>query len=180
MVSPIWNKLFLRWSSWALINRWIFSLLKFMYSNQHIDLIFGEAQELWSSNGWWINGINIFALIVQAWECGRGNRSWFRGESFQGWGDCWSGMHSCQTCDPCTWHLEQYCQKKVIWTCSVEDYDGTVTQGRCSTIMVCKQEYVILILYVLWFLCNSDPLLQSVQIKNFVKNSQNVSVWWRT
>jgi D-arabinose 1-dehydrogenase-like Zn-dependent alcohol dehydrogenase len=75
-------------------------------------------------------------------------------------------MHSCQTCDPCTWHLEQYCKKKVIWTCSVEGYDGIVTQGRYSIIMVCKQEYVILILCVLWFLCNTDPLLQYVQIKS--------------
>ncbi|KAH8955980.1 hypothetical protein BDL97_07G012800 [Sphagnum fallax] len=36
-----------------------------------------------------------------------------------------------------------YCQKKVIWTCSVEDYDGTVTQGGYFTIMVYKQEFVL-------------------------------------
>jgi hypothetical protein len=136
-VMSIRNKFFFRWSSWVLINRWIFSLLKLMYSNQHINLVSGEAQELWSSDGWWVNGINIFALIVQAWECGRGDKSWLRGENFQGWGDCWSGMHSCQTCDPCTWHLEQYCQKKVIWTYYVEDFYGTITQGKYSTIMVC-------------------------------------------
>jgi D-arabinose 1-dehydrogenase-like Zn-dependent alcohol dehydrogenase len=57
-------------------------------------------------------------------------------------------VNSCQTCDPCTQHLEQYCQKKVIWTYSDKDYDGTLTQGGYSTIMVCKQEYVILILCV--------------------------------
>ncbi len=93
-------------------------------------------------------------------------------------------VNSCQTCNSCTWHLEQYCQKKVIWTYSVEDYDGTVTQGGYSTIMVCKQEYVILILCVLWFLCNSDPLLQTIQIKslNLWKILRiihlDLEIWW--
>ncbi|KAH8943557.1 hypothetical protein BDL97_13G058200 [Sphagnum fallax] len=52
-------------------------------------------------------------------------------------------VNSCQTCDPCTRHLEQYCLKKVIWTYSDKDYDGTPTQGGYSTIMVCKQEFVL-------------------------------------
>jgi len=62
-------------------------------------------------------------------------------------------VNSCQTCDPCTRHLEQYCLKKVIWTYSDKDYDGTPTQGGYSTIMVCKQEYVILTLCVTLILC---------------------------
>jgi threonine dehydrogenase-like Zn-dependent dehydrogenase len=56
-------------------------------------------------------------------------------------------VNSCQTCDPCTQHLEQYCGKKV-WTYTDKDYDGTITQGGYSTIMVCRQEYVILILLI--------------------------------
>jgi len=98
---------FLCWSSWAsdqqmdlssveahelLINRWIFPLLKLLSFNQQTDLLSVEAQELWSSDGWVVNGKILFGLIVQAWDGGRGHRSWLRGESFQGWGDCWSGM----------------------------------------------------------------------------------------
>jgi cinnamyl-alcohol dehydrogenase len=56
-------------------------------------------------------------------------------------------VNSCQTCDPCTQHLEQYCQTKV-WTYNDKDYDGTITQGGYSTIMICRQEYVIVILLI--------------------------------
>jgi D-arabinose 1-dehydrogenase-like Zn-dependent alcohol dehydrogenase len=51
-------------------------------------------------------------------------------------------VNSCQTCDPCTQHLEQYCQTKV-WTYNDKDYDGTITQGGYSTIMICRQEFVL-------------------------------------
>jgi hypothetical protein len=76
-----------------LINRWIFPLLKLLSFNQQTDLLSVEPQELWSSDGWGVNRKIVFAVIVQTWDSGRGHRSWLRGESFQGWGDCWSGMH---------------------------------------------------------------------------------------
>jgi hypothetical protein len=31
-------------------------------------------------------------VFVKAWDSGRGDRGWIRGESLQGWGNYWSGM----------------------------------------------------------------------------------------
>jgi D-arabinose 1-dehydrogenase-like Zn-dependent alcohol dehydrogenase len=73
-------------------------------------------------------------------------------------------VNSCQTCESCTRHLEQYCQKKVIWTYSDKDYDGTLTQGGYSTIMVCKQEYVILILCVTLMLYFNKLKIKSLKL----------------
>ncbi len=52
-------------------------------------------------------------------------------------------VNLCQTCDSCTCHMEQYCIKGLVWTYTDKDYDGTVTQGGYSTIMVCS--------HILWF-----------------------------
>ncbi|KAH8968502.1 hypothetical protein BDL97_03G131000, partial [Sphagnum fallax] len=52
-------------------------------------------------------------------------------------------VNLCQTCDSCTRHMEQYCIKGLVWTYTDKDYDGTVMQGGYSTIMVCRQEFVL-------------------------------------
>lgn len=48
---------------------------------------------------------------------------------------------SCANCDACDKFLEQYCDKLVLTYNSVY-YDGTVTQGGYSTLMVADQKFV--------------------------------------
>jgi len=49
---------------------------------------------------------------------------------------------SCQHCDSCSKEQEQYCEK-VIWTYGSTDVDGSVTFGGYSSLMVCKQSFVV-------------------------------------
>uniref|UniRef100_A0A7N0T5L3 Enoyl reductase (ER) domain-containing protein n=1 Tax=Kalanchoe fedtschenkoi TaxID=63787 RepID=A0A7N0T5L3_KALFE len=50
--------------------------------------------------------------------------------------------NSCQACENCNTHLENYCSKQ-IQTISGADKDGTVTQGGFSDIMVVEARYVV-------------------------------------
>ncbi len=155
-------------------------LLKLMSSNQQIDLL-SVDQELWSSDGWGVNGKIPFALVVQAWDSGRGHRSWLRGESFQGWGDCWSGMHG--EFMPNLWPMHTTSGtvlpeegdldllRQGLWWHS---HARWLLHNHGLQARVCNS----------YPLCNSDPLLQYDKIKS-LKLYKNLGVilldpelWW--
>uniref|UniRef100_A0A7N0T5G4 Enoyl reductase (ER) domain-containing protein n=1 Tax=Kalanchoe fedtschenkoi TaxID=63787 RepID=A0A7N0T5G4_KALFE len=50
--------------------------------------------------------------------------------------------NSCQACENCNTHLENYCTKMVTTVCGA-DKDGTFTQGGFSDIMVVEARYVV-------------------------------------
>lgn len=47
-------------------------------------------------------------------------------------------VNSCGQCDHCKRHLEQYCERKFVWTYNDKDIyvDGNITYGGYSTLMV--------------------------------------------
>ncbi|CAM6096467.1 unnamed protein product [Calypogeia fissa] len=54
-------------------------------------------------------------------------------------------VNSCGSCDHCKRHLEQYCDKKFVWTYNDKDIyvDGQITYGGYSTIMVIPERYCL-------------------------------------
>ncbi len=151
MVNPIWNKLFLCWNLWAPIDRLIFSLLSRSSDHQMGEGLMAKFFLPWLFRHEIVGEVTEVGSEVKAFKVGE----------IVGVG-CM--VNSCQTCDSCTRHLEQYCLKKVIWTYSEKDYDGTLMQGGYSTIMVCKQEYVILILCVTLILYIEYAQIKSLKL----------------
>nr|AEA36767.1 cinnamyl alcohol dehydrogenase [Sinopodophyllum hexandrum] len=49
---------------------------------------------------------------------------------------------SCRSCDSCADHLENYCPKMIL-THSAKNYDGTITYGGYSDIMVADEHFIV-------------------------------------
>lgn len=54
-------------------------------------------------------------------------------------------VNSCGMCDHCHRHLEQYCDRKFVWTYNDKDIyvDGQITYGGYSTVMVIPERYCV-------------------------------------
>ncbi|OAV13905.1 Alcohol dehydrogenase [Moraxella catarrhalis] len=53
-------------------------------------------------------------------------------------------VDSCRTCSPCSYGLEQYCERSNIGTYdSLDRHDGTLTQGGYSTSIMLSEDFVL-------------------------------------
>jgi hypothetical protein len=131
------------------------------------------SPNLWGPEAWRRDGesnleqalplLKLMSSNQQAWDSGRGHRSWLRSESIQGWGDCWSGMHRefmpnlrlmhtrSGTVLPEEGDLDLL--RQGLWWHS---HARRVLLNHGLQARVCNS----------YPLCNSDPLLQYVKIKS--------------
>jgi len=114
-------------------------------------------------------------------DSGRGHRSWLRGESFQGWGDCWSGMHgefmpnlrlmhmTSRTVLPEEGDLDLLC-RGLWWHChAMRVLHSHGLQTRLGN------SYPLCTLILMWLW--SSTSICSDKKPEIVKNSQNHSSW---